>query len=182
MRDWDFWDEGEDKEDYCQSVYELAKKFKPKRGLEIGVRFGKSALASMLGSPEMELIGIDPNPEYPVEEFMRNRVGNRFLFINERSPNALDRFEPEYFDWIYVDGLHDFHGVRVDFEATWPLLKKGGIMILDDYDDTLGYGTEVREMLKQYAEPVTGKPFIHKSTKDYGLHPNPHQAAILIKD
>lgn len=178
---WDLWDEGADGHDYCQSVYELAGYFKPKLGLEIGVRFGKSALATMLGSPKMKLIGVDPNPEFPVEEFLCNRVNGRFEFINEASPQALKRFAPETFDWIYVDGLHDYDGVMVDFWAAWPLLKKGGVMVFDDYDDTLGYGTGVKQMLQEQTKAITGREFEYKTMTDFGCHPSPHKDAVLIK-
>jgi predicted O-methyltransferase YrrM len=180
--DWDFWGgEGADGFDYCQSIYELAQHFKPRRGLEIGVRFGKSALATLLGSPNMALVGIDPNPEYPVEEFLVRTVADRFEFVNEASPEALERFEDESFDWVYIDGLHDYRGVLIDFWAAWPLLKKGGVMVFDDYDDTLGYDTGVKQMLEDYAEVITGKPFEYKTMTDFGCHPSPHADAVLIK-
>lgn len=181
MRNWNYWSEGADGADYCQSIYELSQHFQPKLGLEIGVRFGKSALATIKGSPEMKLIGVDPNPEYPVEQFMKRNVGERFEFINEASPQALSRFEAETFDWIYVDGRHDYDGVLVDLWASWPLLKKGGVMVFDDYDDTLDYDTDVKQVLEEHAETITGKPFTHKTMADFGLHPNPHKAAVLVK-
>lgn len=179
---WDYWNgEGADGYDYCQSVYELAKHFKPKFGLEIGVRFGKSALATLYGSPEMKLIGVDPNPEYPVEDFMRERVESKFRFISEASPEALDRFEPETFDWIYIDGLHDYHGVLRDFEAAWPLLKPGGVMVFDDYKEEVDYGTGVKKMLHENFELVTGRPFEYKTMTDWNLHPSPHDDAVVVK-
>lgn len=180
---WDLWDgQGADGYDYCESLFQLSQYYQPALGLEIGVRFGKSALATMMGSPKMKLIGIDPNPEYPVEEFMNVRVGSRFTFINEPSPHALERYtNTELFDWIYLDGRHDFQGVLEDFRAAWPLLKPGGIMVFDDYDATLGYGTEVAEVLKQHTEEITGKPFMYITMEDYGLHPSPHKDAILVK-
>lgn len=180
---WNLWEgEGADSHDYCQSIYELARHFKPKWGLEIGVRFGKSALASLKGSPEMRLIGIDPNPEYPVVEFMAKHT-DRFAFINEASPEALKRFEgKETFDWIYIDGRHDYDGVMIDFHATWPLLRKGGVMVFDDYDDTLDYDTEVGKVLADHTLAITGKPFNYITMSDLGLHPSPHKDAILIKE
>lgn len=180
-RDWDFWDEGADGPAYCQSIYELAQYFKPKLGLEIGVRFGKSALATCLGSPEMKLIGVDPNPEFPVAEFMQKHVGERFEFINEGSPEVLKRFKPETFDWIYVDGRHDYFGVVDDFFAAWPLLKPEGVMVFDDYDDELDYGTDVKQVLEDYCEAITGKEFVHKTMTDFGCYPSPHKDAVLIK-
>lgn len=181
MSRWDFWTEGADGEEYCESVHQLAQRLQPKMGLEIGVRFGKSALAAMLGSPEMKLIGIDPNPEFPVEEFMREHVGDRFEFINEASPDALKRFKPQTFDWIYVDGRHDYDGVMADFWAAWPLLKYGGAMVFDDYDDSLGYGTDVKQVLEDHTKAITGRTFEYKTMTDFDCMPNPHGAAVLVK-
>lgn len=179
---WDLWKgEGADGADYCESIYQLSQYFKPKKGLEIGVRFGKSALATLLGSPDMILVGVDPNPEYPVEEFMKKHVGNRFRFIKDFSPNALKVFKPEVFDWIYVDGNHSYNDILMDFNAAWPLLSKGRVMVFDDYDDTLGYGTDVERVLREQTETITGKPFEYLTTEDLGLTPSPHKAAILIK-
>ena len=179
--DWNLWEEGEDGADYCESVYQLAKHFNPKNGLEIGVRFGKSALASLWGAQEMRLIGVDPNPEFEVVEFM-SKYTDRFAFINEPSPEALEKFEgKETFDWIYIDGRHDFMGVLYDFKASWPLLKKGGVMIFDDYKADVDYGTDVAEVLKQYTKEITGKEFKHITSEDLGLHPSPHEAAVLVK-
>lgn len=178
---WNYWKEGADGFDYCESIYQLAQYYQPKMGLEIGVRFGKSALASLMGSPQMKLIGIDPNPEFPVEEFLAVRVGGRFEFINDSSPQALDQFEGEMFDWIYIDGRHDYQGILMDFAASWPLLKEGGVMVFDDYDDTLGYATEVKEVLINNTEQITGKPFMYITMEDYGIHPSPHKDAILVK-
>jgi predicted O-methyltransferase YrrM len=37
------------------------------------------------------------------------------------------------FDFIYVDGSHTAADVLIDACMSWPLLKKGGIMVFDDY-------------------------------------------------
>lgn len=176
--DWNLWNgEGADGHDYSQSIYDFVKELQPKYGLEIGVRFGKSALPTLLASPDMTLIGVDPNPEFEIVEFMQKQgVGNRFHFINEPSPEALKPFDREQFDWIYIDGLHDYWGVWRDFVIAWHLLAPGGVMVMDDCDNTLGYGTEVLEMLQDWAYIVTGTPFKHEAVKG-----NPHKAAILRK-
>jgi len=38
-----------------------------------------------------------------------------------------------YFDFIYIDGSHIAKDVLTDACMSWPLLKKGGIMVFDDY-------------------------------------------------
>ena len=39
----------------------------------------------------------------------------------------------QQFDFIYVDGSHTAADVLIDACMSWPLLKKGGIMVFDDY-------------------------------------------------
>jgi hypothetical protein len=46
--------------------------------------------------------------------------------------NTLPEFQ-EYFDFIYVDGDHSAKGVLADAVMAWPLLKRPGFMIFDDY-------------------------------------------------
>ena len=39
------------------------------------------------------------------------------------------------FDLIYIDGAHDEAGVKADLDAYWPLLRSGGVMLGDDYNE-----------------------------------------------
>lgn len=36
-------------------------------------------------------------------------------------------------DIIYLDASHDYDSVKIDIDKYWPLLKKGGVMMGDDY-------------------------------------------------
>lgn len=38
------------------------------------------------------------------------------------------------FNFIYVDGAHDARSTLTDLCMAWPLLKKGGVMLIDDYE------------------------------------------------
>ena len=175
---WDLWNgEGADGHDYSQSIYDFVKQEQPKFGLEIGVRFGKSALPALLASPKMTLVGVDPNPEFDIVKFLNDQgVGDRFHFVNDYSPQALVQFERESFDYIYIDGLHDYDGVWRDFVAAWHLLSPGGAMVFDDCDPDLGYGTGVIDMLKDWVYLITGNGIITEKVEG-----NPHKAVVLRK-
>jgi predicted O-methyltransferase YrrM len=41
--------------------------------------------------------------------------------------------EQQEFDFIYVDGSHTAYDVMTDACMAWGLLKKGGVMLFDDY-------------------------------------------------
>ena len=49
--------------------------------------------------------------------------------------NALAEFiyDKLKFDFIYVDGDHTAGAVLTDACMAWPMLRKGGIMVFDDY-------------------------------------------------
>jgi len=50
------------------------------------------------------------------------------------SHQAAPLFPDEHFDWIYIDASHFFDDVKVDLQAFWPRLKRGGYIAGDDYD------------------------------------------------
>jgi predicted O-methyltransferase YrrM len=55
--------------------------------------------------------------------------------IQSRSDNkdVIDRFEDGFFDYIMVDGAHEYEAVMDDMENWWPKLKQNGVMFGDDF-------------------------------------------------
>ncbi len=49
------------------------------------------------------------------------------------SQNVVDSFADGYFDWIYVDALHTYEGVKADLCAFDSKVKAGGFILGDDY-------------------------------------------------
>jgi hypothetical protein len=43
-------------------------------------------------------------------------------------------FPDSYFDWIYIDGNHQYEFVKQDLELYLPKVKSGGLVAGDDYD------------------------------------------------
>jgi predicted O-methyltransferase YrrM len=39
---------------------------------------------------------------------------------------------PHRWDWIYVDGDHEYDAAKQDFELYWPQLRPGGVMVFHD--------------------------------------------------
>lgn len=120
-------------------------------GLEIGSWEGKSAswfLQNILtgegskltcvdnfkGNPENELLGYEKDVAEIFESNMKALgLWERVKLLNEYSENALKLLHPMSFDFIYVDGSHNPKDVLIDLCLSWILLKRGGIMIMDDY-------------------------------------------------
>ena len=61
-----------------------------------------------------------------------SKFKNKVNIIKDKSQDALKKMNEQY-DFIYVDGDHKASSVIEDAILSFPLLKKGGIMIFDDY-------------------------------------------------
>lgn len=69
---------------------------------------------------------------------MRKRDLHRIVFpFAQSSTNALRFLQKKgvQFDLIYIDASHEYDDVKADLKCAWPLLKRGGIMVGDDYCD-----------------------------------------------
>jgi predicted O-methyltransferase YrrM len=127
-------------------------KDKPINYLEIGTFYGANILsvAKTYGlHSDSKLYCIDPwedyadYPEYKdmqstiYDKCMRNieRSGVKDKIIINRgySNNEIPKFQDEFFDIIYIDGNHEPEYVLEDAVLSFRKLKKGGIMIFDDY-------------------------------------------------
>lgn len=71
------------------------------------------------------------------ERFLRNTEEwrpNKLHYIRAGVQQGLREVPlEEQFDFVYIDGSHLASMVLTDIITVWPYLKKGGIMVLDDY-------------------------------------------------
>ncbi len=58
---------------------------------------------------------------------------DRCQIIRDTSVNAASLFEDESLDCIFIDGDHRYEPVLQDLAAWFPKLRKGGLMVGDDY-------------------------------------------------
>lgn len=162
-------------EGYFDSYYNLAKKYQPKCALEIGLEGGDSAVALLEACPKATLVSLDNDGMVPGPEIVAGRgLSDRFQFVHGDSAEMLEviRAQGLTFDWIYIDGDHEYEGVKRDTELAWPLLNEGGVMVWDDYNPT---DPEVRRW-----------PGVRKAIDEFGfdltpLEGHPHGAVYTIK-
>ena len=134
------------------SILPLHSYNKPITYLEIGTFYGANLLSvadSYASHPDSILHCIDPWEDYEqYQEYkgQQDTIYNTFLqniqesskkdnIIIHRgySQQLLPTFDDEMFDIIYIDGNHEPEYVLEDAVLSFRKLKKGGIMIFDDY-------------------------------------------------
>jgi hypothetical protein len=83
------------------------------------------------------MTGIDTFPGDLKKRFVSNLKmsggARKVKIITGRSQDKLKDLPPGSFDIIYIDGSHVAADVLTDAVLSWPLLKKGGFLIFDDY-------------------------------------------------
>jgi hypothetical protein len=73
-----------------------------------------------------------------IRQSQYNLVKNKFEknpsvnIIREKSEVALESFENNFFDWVYIDGDHSTQAVLVDLEMSLKKVKPGGFITGDD--------------------------------------------------
>jgi hypothetical protein len=97
--------------------------------VEIGVDKGKSlSIAKMVAKNEVVIMGVDlrENPQVPGTVFYQGDsavIANQFLtrpFINV----------------LFIDGDHSYQGCKQDIETWYPFMKKEGVMLFHDCDES----------------------------------------------
>jgi hypothetical protein len=125
---------------------------RPIKYLEIGTLYGANLItvAQSYGlHPESKLHCVDPWEDYEeydeykgeqpsiYEQFNKNieifGIKEKLEIKRGYSHKVVPEFEDEYFDLIYIDGNHEPEYVLEDAVLSFRKLKKGGIMIFDDY-------------------------------------------------
>jgi len=118
---------------YYRTKWAIAAVLRPKRILEIGVRFGYSAMAFLDACPSASYLGMDINSEanggYPDAVFwaarqLRHRKAS-FLIADSQT---FDQWPGERYDLIHVDGQQDGRGTIHDLSVA---LRQADYILLD---------------------------------------------------
>jgi hypothetical protein len=107
---------------------------RPRRYLEIGVRWGDSLV---LSGDRTFAIGIDPSPQ------LRMELPRRTWIVERTSDDFFQRFgllgklSPWKFDLALIDGMHLAEFVLRDFINVEKIMKRSGVIVLDDTNPPL---------------------------------------------
>jgi len=106
--------------------------------LEVGSFEGRSALFFLNYLPQSRLTCIDLFPGPLEARFDRNMqgFGDRLTKIKGSAIAHLDRLagEKRQYHFIYLDAGKKRDHVLAQALLTWPLLRPGGLLMIDDYD------------------------------------------------
>jgi hypothetical protein len=133
---------------------ELAKLFQEKKlknkGVEVGSFKGEYA-KEILSCWDGKLYLVDVWRELDIKEYhdLTNQVNyksimadcfdnikdneDRCFMIRAKSEHAVDLFEDESLDFVYIDANHKYDAIKQDIELWFPKVRKGGIVSGHDY-------------------------------------------------
>lgn len=137
------------RETYYADWCGIARKYRPKRVLEMGVHLGYGALALIIGSGCHRYVGIDDQREVPGsnEKARTNLKSQNCWTSNDRiieatfqeppDPRMAEVLELGPFDFISVDANHTIVGTQYQLNLAWATSAPGAIIVVDDFRDPL---------------------------------------------
>jgi 2-polyprenyl-3-methyl-5-hydroxy-6-metoxy-1,4-benzoquinol methylase len=139
---------------YYKMKYAICKVINPQSILEVGVRYGYSAIAFLKASPEATYQGIDNDTnsyggtkgaidwaKKITAEFKTN-----FLLANTQE---MTKFPGEFYDFVHIDGQQDGDGTAHDLEMA---LKKGRWVLVDGFFWSMENMLSTTNFLKKYKQ------------------------------
>lgn len=131
--------------------------------IEIGSFVGESTV--IFAKSFKKVIAIDPflegyDPQDPTSYLFefdnvyqtyldRITVYSNIETIVDTSDNAVKELVGKEFDFIYLDGLHTYDGVKTDITNYLPLVKKGGVIGGHDYTNQIPHLVGVYEAVNE---------------------------------
>lgn len=128
---------------------------------EIGVYEGDFSEQILKIVKPKKLFLIDPWPkENPKEEKRYQKVVDRFqskikngnvVVFRSFSHDIIEKFDNNFFDWIYLDGGHTYDNLKEQFSDYLPKLKSNGFVTGDDYGrDDENYKNNVTRAVDEF--------------------------------
>jgi predicted O-methyltransferase YrrM len=154
---------------------------KPMVGLEIGVYRGDNAVWLLNTFPNLTLHGVDPYEPYndwngaincsdqDLQEGKRADIiakerlsifeqQGRYIHYKKTSDDAVNNFTDAQFDFVFIDGLHEYDQVLQDCKNYYSKVKVGGIFAGHDYMTISGVHNAVNEFAASVSVTVSTMP------------------------
>lgn len=147
--------------------------------LEIGCYAGGSA-SLMLSRENTDVISIDLgvpiSPEIAINNIKNlNTKNNKYTYIqgNSQVKETRDKVLKiiDGVDILFIDGDHLYNGVVNDFNLYSPLVKTGGYIIFDDYNDS-EFSPDVKKAVDGLVENLKSYQIIGCLDNEFGARPS----------
>lgn len=153
-------------------------------GVEIGVERGEFSETIMKNLPRaVKVYGVDPWEAYKgyrehvsqskLDTFYQSTIERMAIFpqwepIRGYSHMVATTFPDNTFDFVYLDGNHDFFNVTRDLHAWTPKVKPGGIIAGHDFRriSSRGYNCHVVDVVHAWTHAHEIRPWFVLGAKD----------------
>lgn len=100
---------------------------------EIGVQAGNFSRAIFDRCAPKEMHLVDLRLSQMTVKYPGGVIGSTVHLHEGKSWEVMASFENSYFDWIYIDGAHNYVSVVKDLGEACRIVKPGGYIICNDY-------------------------------------------------
>lgn len=177
----------------------LFKELGFKIGVEIGVQKGEYSKILLDANPDGRLYGVDPFIPYKwYRDFTRRETISayqkeahdrldgylNYTFLEETSMEAVERFQDNTLDFVYIDGNHEFSFVASDISFWLKKVRPGGIISGHDYiRRPMPTQTHVHQVVNAYTQAYEISPWfvLGHEANDEGLIRDKERSWMWVK-
>lgn len=141
--------------------------------LEVGVFEGLTTGLILESNFDCKIIGIDPTNQHSLLYKIYPEAKDQFTFIKSLSQDVT--LKEQAFDFILIDGDHDYQPAKSDVENFLPRLKKSGVLAIDDYQFP-GVAQVLKELHNQKTDWV---PFLRSEQTEFWHHRSCERSEFL---
>lgn len=83
---------------------------------------------------------------------------NNVVIIRSDADFAMNSFQDDYLDWVYIDGNHSYEFVKKDLINSYQKVKNGGYIYGDDFHDS-----EIKKALDEFVMEKNLKYYVESN-------------------
>jgi hypothetical protein len=125
-------------------------------GIEVGVFFAGWSSRVLEGTNVGKIYQIDPYKNFSDDEYRDginkrtdlekifkraqntlSKYEGRYEFLRGLSDDFIEKFDDNSLDFVFIDGNHMFEYAKHDIELWYPKVKRGGVLMGDDFVDMI---------------------------------------------